>query len=76
MDKLVYHVWLTLLMGADNKKTDLLLQQFNSAQEIFRLTPKQLKFIEGLNSSDVDLLYNNRNLEDALNVIEECNKLG
>lgn len=76
MDNLVYHVWLTLLMGADNKKTDLLLARFNSAKEVYALSQDDLRYSEYLSSSDIDILFKNRDLSDALNVIEECKRLG
>ena len=76
MDNLVYHVWLTLLMGADNKKTDLMLTQFNSAKEIYNLTKNELNFAESLNPTDIDLISSNKDLTGAINVIEECDTLG
>lgn len=76
MDKLLYHVWLTLVMGADNKKTDLLLTQFSNAKDVYDLSEKELKFTEVLSQQDIELILKNRDLTDAKNVIDECKKLG
>ncbi len=76
MDKLIYHMWLTLLLGAKSIELDLLLNAFGSAEEVYRKTKGELISLGGLKPETVNLIIRSRSLDDAKKEIENCRRLG
>ncbi|MBR2743239.1 MAG: DNA-processing protein DprA [Clostridia bacterium] len=76
MDKLVYHLWLTLLLGVKSIELDLLLNAFGSAEEVYRKKRGELLSLGGLKSDTVERIIKNRDLDDAMDELYRCKKLG
>lgn len=76
MDKLLYHLWLTLLLGAKNIELDLLLNAFDSAVDIYHASRDELCLVEGLTRDTIEIILRNKDLEKAKTEFAECLKSG
>ncbi|MBO5930511.1 MAG: DNA-processing protein DprA, partial [Clostridia bacterium] len=75
MTKLDYWLWLSLKEGIGQQKISHLLEQFDSPEEIFKLSKQTLKTIEGLGKEDVRAL-SDKNMKRAAFVKEQCKRFG
>lgn len=76
MEKLLYHLWLTLLLGVKNIELDLLLNAFDSAADVYNAARNELREVEGLKSDTVEIILKNKSLEKAREELTECRRLG
>ncbi|MBQ3379242.1 MAG: DNA-processing protein DprA [Clostridia bacterium] len=76
MDKLIYHLWLTLLLGVKNIDLDLLINAFGSAEEVYRKTKGELVSVGGLKQDTIERILSNKSLDEAKRELERCHKAG
>jgi len=72
---LIYKLWLNLRLNHDHFKIDKAIRLFDSAEDIYRAKTfdKRKVFNLGLGSL---FAFNNKDLDDAKKIIEDCEKLG
>ena len=75
MDKKVYEIWLSLACSPDTATFPHLLESFDSAEDIYNATEREIRSAVGSASSDCPRL-NNKDLDNANRIYNFCTTKG
>ncbi len=71
MAALKYWVWLTTVAGLSNHSCWLLLDHFQSPEDIYYAEDEQIRLVSGMSSAQADLLKN-KSLQRAEEILADC----
>ena len=75
MERKIYEIWLSLACTPDTATFPRLIEKFNSAEEIYEATDRQIRSAVGSNSSDCTKL-NDKDLTRAKEIYSFCTSKG
>jgi len=76
MERLLYHLWINLLLGPKSEQLDILLNAFESAVEVYNAQRNDLRKVEGIKAYTIDRIMKNKSLDAAKAEILACRRMG
>lgn len=72
---MLYWIWLTQIKGVGPKRQRILLEKFNTPEDIYKATLEELLECEGIGRKTAEVIIEERSLEKASTILDNVKKL-
>ena len=72
---LLYWIWLTGIKGVGPKRQRILLERFNSPEEIYNATLDEILECNGIGDKTARSIFEQKSLEGSKSILEDVNRL-